>query len=65
MPIFVNHEPERAGEERLKRRDINLSIALDGVPISNLEQSPLCMDWNEQLGAGHQFFIVHVSRMNS
>src|SRR5579871_4418709 len=64
MLILVNNKAESPGQKRLQRSDIDLSVALAGVPVPHLKQSSSSMNRNKKLCPRNKFLVVDVAGMH-
>src|SRR5437868_6472180 len=61
----MNDELKGAGERGFERGDIDLAIALAGVTVTNLKECAGRMHGDEERGAGHEFLVIEVARVDS
>src|ERR1700722_15310079 len=61
MAVLVHDEAKGAGEVGLEGLDIDLAVALAGMPIAGLEQSALRRHRHVQRRARNELLVVHIA----
>src|SRR5262249_24622893 len=61
VEILAYDELKDAGERGFERRNIHLSVALRGMPVTHLEQRSASVDRNIKRRPGYQFLVVQIA----
>jgi len=62
--VLPHDELKCADEGGFHGRDVDLSISLSGMPVTDFEKRALGVNWNLQGCARDQFSIVEIACMN-
>src|ERR1700723_3306891 len=64
MLVLVDDKLKSASQEGLERGDVDLAVALGGVPVAHLKERSLDMHRYVQRRSGNQLLVIHIARMH-